>query len=726
MGALSFGHDVWWIIPALWLAGWLTWWTYRKSVPRLSPWLGWFVPLLRFSSLSLILFLLLEPLLSRTRTIVTPPLLAVLVDESESLGVTGAVDTSSGPALEQVREALRRIPLSEVNGEVRLFGFGSGVRPLDPETSWPDSLRFDEQRTNFSLGLERIRDDLAGANLRVVLLVSDGRHNTGRNPVFIADRFAVPIITGVTGDTTTRRDLYLRSIVTNEIGYVDSELPVRALVRAEGIEARDVEVRLAVEGELVDSRTIRIQPGVEQAVDMTFEPDSSGLKRVSVSVTRVDGEVTYRNNVESAAVQVLNSRKRVLLLGSGPGPDLSSLRQILERDRNVDLTVSVYRDGTEYYESVLPSVVASFDLVVLAGFPGNSTPATVVSTVASALADSEDGTGPGLLFVLGHETDLGQFNRYFAPLLPVHAGAIRAQFTESTAAITETGRAHPVVSPLELEPRDWDRLPPIYTSASRWEVAPDGRVLATARVRGVTLPDPLVAVMQRPDARAAAVLAAGTWRWKNLPEDLATYEELWPDVVGNLVVWLTAENDDRPVRVRPATASFAGSDRIRFSGQVYDESLQPISDAAVEVSVLAPAGARYPFTMDPAGNGLYALETDALPGGSYRYRATAERDGTEIGSDEGSFVVGDLALEFKETRADPVLMRQLSQRSGGLAVRTTELTDLARQLASLDAWQPRIETATRESELWRRSVFLGIIVFLLTLEWFLRKRSGLV
>jgi hypothetical protein len=242
----------------------------------------------------------------------------------------------------------------------------------------------------------------------------------------------------------------------------------------------------------------------------------------------------------------------------------------------------------------------------------------------------------------------------------------------------------------------------------------------------VTLPDPLVVVLQRSGARAAAVLAAGTWRWKNLPEDLASYEDLWPDVLGNLVIWLTAENDDRPVRVRPVSTSFAGSDRIRFSGQVYDESLQPISDAAVEVSVHAPSGARYPFTMDPAGNGLYTLETEALPGGSYRYRATAERDGAEIGSDEGSFVVGDLALEFKETRADPVLMRQLSHRSGGIAVRTTDLADLPQQLASLDAWLPRIETAIRESELWRRSVFLGIIVFLLTLEWFLRKRSGLV
>ena len=721
MSELSFGQSLWWIAPALIVAALLTWWTYRQTVPALSGVMRWLVPAIRFMTLATILFLLTEPLVQREESIVTEPMLVIAVDESESLSVTGDPALADTARIAALRRLVQTIPTDRVGGRVSVVGFGSDVRDIPYGSSWSDSLEFSQQRTDISRALQHVQNDTRHDNLGAVLVISDGQHNSGRNPVFVAERSPVPVLTTVVGDTTLRRDLYVRSVVANDIGYLGTELPVRAVIRADGVDPTSVTVSLLIDGEPQDAQTIQIGPGIESTVDLAFTATSPGLKRMTVAVTRLADETTYRNNTESTAIQILDAKKRVLVLASSPGPDITAIRNLLEADSDVEVMTSVFRSASVQYGDPLPTDLSDFDLVVLVGYPGTRVPAEHVASVASRIAPET-----GLLFLLARDADLAKLNRYFGDRLPVQTATIRTDFLEATLNVTNQGQAHPLLESVELSQTDWDRMPPVQYNATSWRLSPSARILASARIRGTNLPDPMLAVRQDPSGRTAVLLAAGTWRWHNLPEDLEGYDAVWPDLLRNTVTWLTVENDDRRVRVQPASTSFAASDRIRFSGQVYDESLQPVSDAAVQIDVRSPDGRIFPFAMDAAGNGRYSLQTDALPGGSYTYEATATSDGVELGRDEGSFVVGNLALEFKETRADPQLMRQIAARAGGRVVAPDELAQLGDILTELAGFEQKIEYASRETELWRRYVFLAILVVLLTLEWFLRKRNGLV
>ncbi len=721
MSELSFGQSLWWIVPALLAAALLTWWTYRRTVPALTGAMRWLVPTIRFLTLSTILFLLTEPLIQREESIVTDPILVIAVDESESLSVTGDPALADTARITALRRLLDTVPTDRIPGRLSIVGFGSDVRDISVSGSWADSLLFSQQRTDISRMLQHVQNDTRHDNLGAVLIVSDGQHNSGRNPVFVAERSPVPVLTTVVGDTTLRRDLYVRSVVANDIGYLGTELPVRAVVRADGIDAASVTVSLLIDGVQQDAQTIQISPRTEATVDLSFTADAPGLKRMTVAVTRLPNETTYRNNVETSAIQILDAKKRVLILGSAPGPDITAIRNLLDADTDVDVTTTVFRSASEQYGAPLPDDLGEFDLVILAGYPGARVPSEHAASVASRIKPET-----GLLFLLARDSDLAKLNRYFGDRLPVQTSTIRTDFLEATLNVTNQGRAHPVLESVDLSQTDWDRMPPVQYNATSWRLNASARLLASARIRGTNLPDPMLAVRQDPSGRSAVLLAAGTWRWHNLPEDLESYDAVWPDLLRNAVTWLTVENDDRRVRVQPSATTFAASDRIRFSGQVYDESLQPVSDAAVQIDVRSPDGRVFPFAMDAAGNGRYTLQTDALPGGSYSYQATASSDGVELGRDEGSFVVGDLALEFKETRADPQLMRQIAARAGGSVIAPADLSRLDEILGAMDGFQPKIEYASRETELWRRYVFLAVLVVLLTLEWFLRKRNGLV
>jgi hypothetical protein len=215
------------------------------------------------------------------------------------------------------------------------------------------------------------------------------------------------------------------------------------------------------------------------------------------------------------------------------------------------------------------------------------------------------------------------------------------------------------------------------------------------------------------------------WRWALLPSELQAADPLWPGLASNLVRWASTEEDDSPVRVRPTASTFGGTEAVSFTGQVYNESMQPVSDAAVEVTVTDSTGTEYPYTMDSAGQGRYTLEVGTLPEGTYQYEAQARLGDTELGTDQGEFSVAPLRIEYQAPRADAVFMRQLASRSGGTAYTPQTVDQLPTDLSDQNSFSSEVVRQSSEAELWRTSLFLIAILALLASEWTLRKFFGL-
>ncbi|MDE2833741.1 MAG: carboxypeptidase-like regulatory domain-containing protein [Bacteroidota bacterium] len=180
------------------------------------------------------------------------------------------------------------------------------------------------------------------------------------------------------------------------------------------------------------------------------------------------------------------------------------------------------------------------------------------------------------------------------------------------------------------------------------------------------------------------------------------------------------------MRVTPASSTFDGSESILFTGQVYDESLRPVSDADVTLDLIAEDGRSFPYIMQSGPEGHYRLRLESLPEGLYEYRAQAVRLGEILGSDRGSFTVAPLGLEYRDLSADTGLLRQIALRSGGHYFTPETLGTLPAVLAQDSTFMPQISTETVERELWQWPAIAILILILLSIEWVLRKRSGLV
>jgi hypothetical protein len=165
---------------------------------------------------------------------------------------------------------------------------------------------------------------------------------------------------------------------------------------------------------------------------------------------------------------------------------------------------------------------------------------------------------------------------------------------------------------------------------------------------------------------------------------------------------------------------------VIFSGQVYDENLQPLSDVSVSLEIRHPTGEDFPYAMQSLGNGQYRADLGSFPEGTYEYEAVATLDSGELGRDRGSFTVGELSLEFRNPSADRRLMRQVARRSGGTTVEQDSLEELPSILASLPTYRPATRITESQLRLWRYLPLLFALLILMTAEWFFRKRFGLV
>ncbi len=730
--SLSFGVSPLLLIPCLLIAAALGFWVYRNTVPTLSPSKRIALTTLRVGSLFVVLFLLFKPIWENIRNTEQPPLLAVLVDDSQSLNLTVEEASDSLSISEQTRTAVRDFAGEQIPGSVKYFRFSSDVQQVGDSqvgnsqirnsNAPADSLGFSGDRTNVSQALAFVRERYKDENLQGVLLISDGQYNTGRNPIYLAERYPVPIHTIVVGDTTRRRDVQIRRVNTNEIAYVGDELPVQVGLLSEGFDGARVTVSLFENGVLLNTTNVDLPAGISEIpVDLFHTPEADGLRRYSVSVSQLEGEATFRNNTESFAVRVLENKKRILLFAAAPEPDVSAIRQLLAQDPNIEVTTFVQKSRSQFYDNSTPDSLDTYDAVILAGYPGKLSN----SAVAADLAQSID-EGLPAFFILSRQTDLSLLRKTFAAALPAQPRVLRSNYIESTFIPTAEGLQHPILQISETPDEAWLTLPPLVFNDSRWQAAPNARVLATHQVRGIPLDDPMLIIRNQNRHRTAALLGAGTWRWKNLPEDLQTVAPFWVELFTNTLQWITTKEDDRPVRIAPVEDLFSGGAPIQFDGQVYDESLNPVDGAAIEIEVTQADSIRYPYTMEPVGNGRYTLNIGALPEGTYQYSAQAQQNGAVLGTDAGTFAVGSLTLEYKETRADGQLMSQIAQRSGGKVFASADPGDISSHLEASDSFVPIVFEERVESELWQRYIFFVIILVLLTAEWLVRKRSGMV
>ena len=154
---------------------------------------------------------------------------------------------------------------------------------------------------------------------------------------------------------------------------------------------------------------------------------------------------------------------------------------------------------------------------------------------------------------------------------------------------------------------------------------------------------------------------------------------------------------------------------------------EPVESARFDVAVHTPDGRS--VDARPTKNGTQSTSTfrETDKPGDYRIKVTAHDGDKELGTAEARFLVPNQDLELDRPAAEPSLMAQLAEMTsaaGGKALAPEELPTLIKHFADEP---PKLEEEiVAKVTYWDKWPFFLLFVALLGVEWYLRKRWGLV
>jgi len=749
------GGHLWpWLLAAVLLVA-LSIWVYRRNPAPMSGPMRALLQGIRALAFLILIVLICRPVITLGAADKGRRLVAVLFDTSESLALSAGAEPGGTTRSDQALEALARIlpGLSDRHG-VRSWAFDRTIRPL------PDDLKLSSpiaallpvgDATAIGPAIETAVAEIGRARAGALVVISDGVSNQGIDPVAVARRLALPVYTIGVGVDSIRLDAAVARIQVNRTAFLGDDVPLSVTVHNQGLTGTTTEI------EVVDvTRPGREDPvakqsiawaadGAEQQVRLKFRPATVGQHFYEVRIPARSDEFTDINNRRLFALDVREEKNRVLVIAGAADWDLTFLNRALAADSSLSVT-TMLRLGTSWRSLNRAAQPASFSpgpaelgpcvLVVLSGLDAQDLPAASWEAIAGWTR-----RGGGLL-VLGGADGTGikrLAGTAVAGLLPIDVASVQINGSSSIPVrLTSAGRRHPATQVIENEADNdaaWSDLPPLAAASSEPALKGGGEVLLSGDGDF-----PALVVGRFGAGKVLVTPASGFWRWAfrqpGAEERRDFHERLWIGAAR----WLTSPDLASRLAVEPGQAVFERGDAVDFTARLADKDYQPLDGAEISVTISrddslvtaapaadpksVPSSSGLPRTVALAGSGggFYAVETGSLPPGRYRYRAEARREGASLGDATGSFAVESMGVEFRRPGADPAFLARLSAESGGRFYLPAEAGRLPEELQIAGTASQEVVTL----DIWDSPWFFVAFVGLLSSEWFLRRRRGMV
>jgi hypothetical protein len=695
--------------------------TYRATVPMITSNRRALLVTLRAFALSALLITLFEPVLHIIRSTVQQPRVAVLIDRSRSVGLSDR----SGDRRATLRAA-QNVVLQALESRATVAVFDEGAEQI-LDLMALDTLQPRGARTDIAAALRWAGNQAVSQQVGAVVLISDGNSNTGDDPTAVAERAGMPLLAVGIGDSIPPADIVLQSIDIPAVAIVSERTTLSVDVTASGMQGRTYDVIVDDDGREIGRQRVDVRERLQrQTLVFDYTPATAGIRKITARVVAIDGEYSARNNVASDYIKVKTNRRGIVLLAGAPSPDVAFLSDALGTDPTVRLQMFVQRQGGGFYgEPPTPATFADASAVILVGFPTAATPSSLVSIVADAVRRDR-----ALLFVSSQDLDYTKLGG-LADVLPFTVISSRSREFPVTADVTSAAASDPIMRlGTDEDVRRWNDLPPLYRTETFVDVRPQATVLATQRLNGVPMGDPLIVARDDGERRQLAILGHGLYRWRLLgkgPSDArgAMGIDVLSLFVDNSVRWLSANADRQRVKIAATRAMYAAGEVVGFTATVVDASNVAVDDADVRVSVVG-GGKTRDIVLAAIGNGRYRSDIGVVQPGDYQYTGRAKRGQTTIGTDAGRFSVGDVNVELLATTMNATLLRRLAEVTNGSFVNVDGIAEGLSKLLQDVRMAEKTVTEERDVALWSSWWFLALAIAAFATEWFLRKRSGLV
>jgi uncharacterized membrane protein len=650
----------------------------------------------------------------------------------------------SGPELEQLRH--------DQQLDVRFYKFAGGVEEFNPD----DPGAADGKRTDTGAMLRSLYDQRDGQQpLRSLLLLSDGADNgSARTPALSeAARWRAlpcPVHAFACGNPTTadrQNDVAITSIVT-EPALVPSKgkLTVKLGIDAPGFENSTVRLRLFLDDQEVLARDEVLPLTSGNLVKLECNaPAKAGEVKLRVQADdprRKDeapaGDLFPLNNKIETYITVTKEGVSILLVDKQRAMEPQFICDALTVDPRIRVT-PVWLRGGQILDANSGDLfhfdTQPYDVIILGDVTAAQLRAVSPRSLQAIERLVEQGSG---LLMIGGYSSFGNSDwqgTVLEQMLPIDMDGSRGQIEEDRKMLpTQDGLRNFSYILRLTEDKD---------PAKAWKDLPELEGIARLRKSAKGLQETVLAVSDRDEpilisqmfgnGRVLAFAGDTTYRWVINPEKRQLHGRFWRQ----MILWLAKqENAEGSVWLKPDTRRLPARNDLGFSVGVRSKGGVDLKEGSYSVEVVGPDGNRTPVPTartQTEDRGTF-VKTDA-PGEyliTVRGEAKDPASGEVVkGEQSAHFIVYDEDLELSRRAADHDFLRKLAASGGGEFHRVEELPSFLRRMQTENLARNKPKLTLRPD--WRTTgrspflvLFFVLFVTVLSVEWLLRRRWGMV
>ncbi len=689
---------------------------YRRTNPIVSGITRSLLVFFRVAALVFLLFVIFETSLSFAYKRNQPPLLAVAVDNSASM----TISDNDGNRAHVVDSLMRTDLFSELNKTftMKYYTISNQLESFDISS---DSMRFLGDKSNLQSGLQQIKAENRMENLNSILLISDGSYNAGGNPVRSAEQLGVPIHSIGVGSPQPITDIALTDVKSNPFTYAGETTPISITLRNSGYDKLTFPSELTSQGSVVARETVQLPPSPSDVtVTLNYSATDVGRQKLLVNIPIQQNEYSKQNNQKTFYIDVFKSKLNILMISGSVTPDVAFFKRHLSTDR-YSITSLVQKSANTFYEP-LPTddTLSDTDIFIFYDFPRAQHNPQFLQRLSETIASRNQ----AFFYILGRNSSLTVTQQWFN-IVPVRRAALLNSPILVSPEIPPVGISHPILQLAETLTQTqslWSRVPPLFASFYIQELQPGTEVIAYGRRQNAAASEvmPLLALHSKGGQKSAAFFAHDLWRWDLMMRGFDRDADVLNHLLINTIRWLETDRSDNLVRVDMEKTNYNFGEPVEVSVDVFDDNLNAVDDAQVDITIKAQPPQTVIAT--PNGDGNYSATMQPSQPGDYAMNVTATWQGRTLGSEDALFSVGEYSAELSDLQAQHVVLKALAQTTGGTFVPA----DSAALLLTNINGTPRTITATVDQALWNNKFILFFILLFLTLEWFLRKRKGML
>ena len=628
----------------------------------------------------LVLILLVNPSITKKVLSSQKTKLSVLVDNSSSIKFF-----KKDSLITHILGSLKNDKKLNDNFKINYYSFGSSFKLID-------TFSFDEYQTDISVPLERI-SKLQNNTIHPIILISDGNQTIGNDYQYTS--INDPVFPIVVGDTSMNNDVRISQINVNRYSFINNKFPIETILQYEGIQP--VKLRYSIEnnGKVIFSKLLNFsEKNNSQILRNYIKATQEGLNLFKSKIEYLKNEKNIVNNSKIFQVDVINKQSQILIVSSFYHPDLGALKKAIESDKQRKVSIKIIGNDdiqiNDYQLIVLYQPTKEFD----------------------SLLNQLNSNKSSFFMITGSKTDWSYINNKSLGINKKYINQLE-KYTPvfNTSFLT-----------FSQKNIGFENYPPLSDYFGEVLISIPHQTLLFQNINGYLSQMPLLINSNENNQKKVFLFGEGIWKWRSSSFQTYNTFKYFDRFIGNIILY-ASNNKIRDRLDIDIKSSYNINSEISINAFYVDENYQFDNRATLLFTLLnknTNQKRTLPFSLS---NASYQLNLSSLDPGKYEYIISV--DGQNI-SKKGKFVVNDFFVEKQFTRANSDKLNLLAKKTKGELYFEDNYNLLVDRLVN----DKKFEIQNRSIEIISNPInfrwIMILLIFLLSIEWLIRKYMGKV